>query len=140
LRIADCGLKKETTLNSDELKRRTKAFALRIIRLVESLPPGTVANIIGRQLAKSGTSVGANYRAACRAKSQADFIAKMGIVEEEADESIYWMELSMESGLMQVERIKDLKDEAGQLVAIFVSSINTARGNKRDSNKRDEDQ
>jgi len=108
--------------------------------LVESLPPGTVANIIGRQLAKSGTSVGANYRAVCRAKSQADFIAKMGIVEEEADESIYWMELMMESGLMQVERIKDLKDEAGQLVAIFVSSINTARGNKRDSNKRDEDQ
>ena len=127
-------------MNSDELKRRTKAFALRIIRLVESLPPGTVANIIGRQLGKSGTSVGANYRAACRAKSQADFIAKMGIVEEEADESIYWMELSMESGLMQVERIKDLKDEAGQLVAIFVSSINTALGNKRDSNKRDEDQ
>src|SRR5262249_34846659 len=71
-------------MNSDDLKRRTKSFALRIIRLVESLPPGTVANVIGRQLAKCGASVGANYRAACRAKSNVDFIAKMGIVEEEA--------------------------------------------------------
>jgi four helix bundle protein len=126
-------------MDSDDLKRRTKAFALRIIRLVESLPPGTVANVIGRQLVKCGTSVGANYRAACRAKSQADLIAKMGIVEEEADESIYWMELLVESELMRKERIKDLMDEANQLVSIFVSSINTARGNKRGSNNRDED-
>jgi four helix bundle protein len=127
-------------MNSDDLKRRTKAFALRIIRLVESLPPGTVANVIGRQLAKCGASVGANYRAACRAKSQADFIAKMGIVEEEADESIYWMELLVESELIRKERVEDLMDEANQLVAIFVFSINTARGNKRNSDKRDGDQ
>jgi four helix bundle protein len=98
------------------------------------LPPGTVANALGRQLAKCGTSVGANYRAACRAKSRADFIAKMGIVEEEADESIYWMELLVESELMQKARIEDLMDEASQLVSIFVSSMNTARGHKRNSN------
>ncbi|HKQ74167.1 MAG TPA: four helix bundle protein [Blastocatellia bacterium] len=77
----------------------------------------------------------ADCRAACRAKSQADFIAKMGIVEEEADESIYWMELLVESELIRKERIEDLMDEANQLVAIFVSSIDTARGNKRASNK-----
>jgi four helix bundle protein len=96
--------------------------------------------VIGRQLAKCGTSVGANYRAACRAKSQADFIAKMGIVEEEADESIYWMELLVESELIRKEQIEGLMDEADQLVSIFVSSINTARENKRSSNKRDENQ
>jgi four helix bundle protein len=124
-------------MNSDDLKQSTKAFALRIIRLVESLPPGKVADLIGKQLVKCGTSVGANYRASCHAKSQADFIAKMGIVEEEADESIYWMEALVESGLMRKERIEDLMDEADQLVSIFVSSINTARGNKRNNNKID---
>src|SRR5215510_10640544 len=118
-------------MNSDDLKRRTKSFALRIIRLVESLPPGTVANVIGRQLAKCGTSVGANYRAACRAKSNADFIAKMSIVEEEADESAFWMEVIVESGLMKEELVKDLLDEADQIAAIVVSSINTTRGHKR---------
>ena len=85
-------------------------------------------------------SVGANYRAACRAKSHADFIAKMGVVEEEADESIYWMELLVESELMRKERVEDLMDEANQLVSIFVSYINTARGNKRNNDKRDGDQ
>lgn len=80
---------------------------------------------------KSGTSVGANYRAACRAKSQPDFIAKMGIVEEEADESAFWMEIIIEAGLMKKELVEDLADEANQLVAIAVSSINTARGHKR---------
>ncbi|MGH9836072.1 MAG: four helix bundle protein [Blastocatellia bacterium] len=125
-------------MNSDDLKHRTKAFALRIIRLVEALLPGRVADVIGKQLVRCGTSVGANYRAACRAKSNADFIAKMGIVEEEADESIYWMELLVESGLMPKERIEDLMDEGDQLVAIIVSSINTARGGKRnEKNKND---
>ena len=84
-------------MNSDELKARTKQFALRVIRLVESLPRGRTADVIGKQLLRSGTSVGANYRAACRAKSTADFISKMGTVEEEADESLYWMELLIEA-------------------------------------------
>ncbi len=118
-------------MSPDELKRRTRAFALRIIRLVEALPKTRTADVIGKQLLRCGTSVGANYRASCRAKSQADFIAKMGIVEEEADETIYWMELLVESGLMPKERIAELLDEAHQLVAIIVSSIKTARENKR---------
>jgi four helix bundle protein len=92
-------------MNADELRQRTRAFALRIIRLVEALPQTRSAEVIGKQLLRCGTSVGANYRASCRAKSQADFVAKMGIVEEEADESIYWMELLVESDLVKRERI-----------------------------------
>ena len=118
-------------MNADDFKKRTKTFALRIIKLVEALPPGRTADVVGRQLVKSGTSVAANYRAACRAKSQADFIAKLGIVEEEADESAFWLEILVESGLMKKERIEDLADEADQIVALTVSSINTARGHKR---------
>ncbi|MBO0719411.1 MAG: four helix bundle protein [Blastocatellia bacterium] len=113
------------------LKQRTKNFALRIIKLVESLPPGRTSDVVGRQLVKSGTSVGANYRAACRAKSRADFIAKMAIVEEEADESIFWIEVLIESGLLRRELVQNLMEEADQLVSIFVASINTARGRKR---------
>ncbi len=123
-------------MNADDLKRRTKVFALRIIKLVESLPPGRAADVIGRQLVKCGTSVGANYRAGCRAKSRADFIAKLGIVEEEADESIFWMEMLLESGLKREEQVENLIAEADQLVSIFVSSINTARGHKRDIRKK----
>jgi len=86
-------------MNQDEMKQRTKLFALGIIRPVESLPKGQTSKVLGRQLLKSGTSVGSNYRSACRAKSVADFISKMGIVEEEADESLYWMELLIEAGI-----------------------------------------
>jgi four helix bundle protein len=143
LRISECGLQiKETYLfqstirngegmNADELKKRTRAFSLRLIRLVEALPPSRTADVIGKQLLRCGTSVGANYRASCRARSQADFISKMGIVEEEADETIYWMELLVESGLVKGERVADLLDEANQIVAIIVTSIKTARANKQ---------
>ena len=86
---------------------------------------------MGKQLLRCGTSVGANYRASCRAKSTADFIAKMGIVEEEADETIYRIEMLIESGLIKKERVADLLDEANQIVAIVVSSIRTARSHKR---------
>ena len=89
-----------------------------------------MADVLGKQLLRSGTFVGANYRAACRAKSRADFISKMGIVEEEADESMYWMELLIESGLVQHDRVADLLNEADQLIAMTVSSIQTARSNK----------
>jgi four helix bundle protein len=85
------------SIKQNYLKERTKSFALQIIKLVEALPRGRTANVLGRQLLGAGTSVGANYRAACRAKSPADFISKMGIVKEEADETIYWMELLIES-------------------------------------------
>lgn len=118
-------------MNRDEMKGRTRAFALRIIRLVESLPKSRTADVVGKQLLRCGTSVGANYRASCRAKSAADFIAKMGIVEEEADEAVYWIELLVESGLVERERVRNLLDEADQIVAIVVSSIKTARANKQ---------
>jgi len=110
-----------------DLKGRTRAFALAVIRLVDDLPRGRSADVIGSQLLRAGTSVGANYRAACRARSRKEFLAKLGIVEEEADESQFWLELVEERGLADAERVSSLSDEARQLVAIVVSSIRTAR-------------
>lgn len=115
----------------DELKQRTKQFALRVIKLVESFPNTYLGRHVGGQLTRSSASIPANYRAACRAKSNADFVAKMGTVEEEADESAFWIEFAVDSDLVKQERIVELVDGANQLVAIFVSSINTARGKKR---------
>jgi len=113
------------------MKQRTKLFALGVIRLVESLPKERTAEVLGRQLLRSGTSVGSNYRSACRAKSIADFISKMGIVEEEVDESLYWMELLIEAGIEVGINMKALMREAGELLAITVASIKTARKNKK---------
>jgi len=118
-------------MTPEDMKKRTKEFALRVIRLTEALPKRQSADVIGRQLLRSGTSVGANYRAACRAKSQADFVAKMAIVEEEADESIYWMELLIDAGLVSSKKLSALMQEADELLAMTVASINTARGRKR---------
>lgn len=109
------------------MKRRTKQFALRVMNLVEGLPETNAGRVIGRQLLRSATSVGANYRAACRAKSTADFIAKLAIVEEEADESMYWMELLIESGQVKENLLTDLLDECNQIVSIVVSSIKTSK-------------
>ena len=114
-------------MTPDELKARTKAFGLRVIRLAEALPRGRTSDIIGRQLVRCGTSVGANYRAACRARSQADFVAKMHIVEEEADEAQYWLEMLSEAGLVKPAALGKLKQEAEELLAIAIASINTAR-------------
>ena len=114
-------------MDPSPLKERTYNFALQIIRLIESLPRNRIADVLGNQLLRCGTSVGANYRAACRARSQADFIAKMGIVEEEADESIYWMELLLLAGIIPVDQTDPLVKEAHEILAITVSSINTAR-------------
>ncbi len=118
-------------MTQDELKKRTKEFALRIINLVETFPNTFLGRHVGGQLIRSGTSVAANYRAVCRAKSNADFIAKMGIVEEEADESAFWIDFAVDTQMAKSERVAELLDESNQLVAIFVSSINTARGGKR---------
>jgi len=109
------------------MKARTKRFALRVIKLVDSLPDARSSGVIGKQLLRSGTSVGANYRSACRAKSTADFVFKLSIVEEEADESVYWMELLVESSLVKAASLAALIDEANQLVAIVVSSIKTLK-------------
>jgi len=114
-------------MNEQELKDRTKQFALRVIRMVEALPKSVIGNVIGKQLLRSGTSVGANYRAACRGKSKADFTAKLGIVVEESDECCYWLELLIESGAMPKEKLEPLLREADELTAIFVSSIKTSR-------------
>jgi four helix bundle protein len=117
-------------MKHENLKTRTKDFALRIIKLVESLPKTRTSDVIGRQLMRSGTSVAANYRSSCRARSNADFISKMGIVEEEADESLLWLELLVESGVVKEKSVEPLMKEADELVAIIVSSIKTARKNK----------
>src|SRR5208282_4685986 len=114
-------------MNPEELKKRTKPFTIRVINLVDRLPNSRAANIIANQLVRSGTSVGANYRAACRAKSRVDFISKLGTVEEEADETLYWMELLIESGKVKTAALANLMREAGEIVAIIVTSINTAR-------------
>jgi four helix bundle protein len=117
-------------MTQDEMKARTKKFALRVIRLVESLPDTKTANVIGNQLLRSGTSVGANYRAACRAKSTADFISKLSIVEEENDESIYWMELLIESETVRENLLQNLMKEADEILSIVVSSIKTSKENR----------
>jgi four helix bundle protein len=117
-------------MNTD-LKKRTKEFALRIIKLVESLPNTRTSNVLGKQLLRSGTSVGANYRAACRARSPAEFQAKMGIVEEESDECGYWIELLTESNQVKASRVSKLLKEAGELTAIAVASIKTSRQHSR---------
>lgn len=114
-------------MSNENLKLRTKKFALTVIKFFEALPKNETCRILGRQLLRSGTSVGANYRAACRAKSTADFISKMGTVEEEADESSYWLELLVEDGKVPAVKAAPLIKEANELVAITVSSINTAR-------------
>jgi len=110
-----------------DLKERTKAFALSIVRFVDALARSRAIDVIGRQLLRAGTSVAANYRSARRARSRKEFLAKMGIVEEEADESAFWLELLLEGGLVNSARVAELRDEAKQLVAITIASIRTAR-------------
>ena len=114
-------------MNRDELKKRTKEFALRAIKLVDALPRKTSAEVLGKQLLRSATSVDANYRSACRGRSEAEFVAKLGIAIEEADESEYWMELIGEAGLMKKPRVEPLCREASELVAIFTASVRTSR-------------
>ena len=125
--------KAECRMNDDkphDLKERTKRFACRIIRLVGALPKTAAGRVIGTQLLRAGTSVGANWRASSRARSRAEFIAKLGIVLEEADEALYWMELLIEAHLVKKERLRLLMQEGNELTAIAVASINTARRRK----------
>ena len=117
-------------MNQKELKSRTKQFALRILKLTAALPNEAEARVIQNQLARSGTSVGANYRASCRARSQAEFIAKIGVVIEEADESGYWMELIIEGNILPKEKVIALLQEADELTAIMTASRKTAQENR----------
>jgi four helix bundle protein len=130
--------KPETIVDEQEFKDRTKKIALRVIRVVESLPKTKTADVIGRQLLRSGTSVGANYRSACRGKSPADMIAKLAIVEEEADESIYWLELLSETKLIHSDRLAPLIQEHNEIVAMIVSSQKTLRKNNPKSKNQNQ--
>ncbi|HEY2172165.1 MAG TPA: four helix bundle protein [Candidatus Angelobacter sp.] len=114
----------------EEIRDRTKKFAIRIVRLFRALPRTTDAQVMGKQLLRSGTSVAANYRAVCRARSTAEFIARIGIVAEEADESVLWIELLEETETLSSEKLRDIKREARELAAIFSASQKTAKGNK----------
>jgi len=114
-------------MTAEEMKQRTKAYALRVIRLVQALPRNEVARTVGGQLLRSGTSVGANYRSACRAKSRPDFVHKLKIVEEECDESLYWMELLVEGELISAGRLQALQQEGSEILSIVVASLRTAR-------------
>jgi four helix bundle protein len=117
-------------MNEDDLKKRTKQFALKILKLIAIIPSTIEGRVIANQLTKSGTSVGANYRAACKARSRAEFIAKIGVVEEEADECIYWLELVIEAKLSKKELVEPLLKEAGEIVAIMASSRKSATKNR----------
>jgi len=113
-------------MDADELKNRTKRFALRVLKLAASLPSTIEGKAIRGQLVKAGTSVGANYRSACRGRSRAEFIAKIGVVEEEADESAFWLELIIEGAFIKQSRVKPLLDEANEITRIMASSRITA--------------
>lgn len=116
-------------MNEAEFKKRTKQLALRTIKLVESLPKSSAGDVLGKQLLRAATSVGANYRAVCRAKSPADMINKLRIVEEESDESGYWIELISESGVMPQERLTELLKEFDEITAMVVASQKTISAN-----------
>jgi four helix bundle protein len=113
-----------------QLQDRTKTFAVRIIHAFTALPKLEAARIIGRQFLRSGTSVAANYRAASRARSKAEFISKLGIVVEEADETSFWLDLLVDSGLVRSEVVETLRVECNELVRIFSSSLATAKSNR----------
>ena len=114
-------------MDEAEFRKRTKQRALRIVHLVESLPRSQGADVLGRQLLRSGTSIGGNYRAACRGKSVADVISTLGCVEEEADESLYWMELLTEGGHVKAAQLADLMEETEEILSMTVASIKTLR-------------
>jgi four helix bundle protein len=129
-------LKSKYRMNEQEFKKRTKELALRVIKLVSSLPKNAVSEVIGKQLIRSGTSVGANYRAACRARSTADLIAKLRIVEEEADECLYWMELIVEAKLVDVANLRSIMSETNEILAMTVASIKTLIAKNPTANRK----
>ena len=117
-------------MSQEQMRNRTKEFAKQIIALCRELPENREGRLIGNQIFRSGTSVGSNYRAVCRARSKADFIAKIGLVLEETDETLYWLELIDETKVMKNGALRGIKKEANELVAIFVSTANKARAQK----------
>ena len=120
-------------MTEQELKARTKDFALRVLKLIDSLPDSRAGRVLAGQLGRSGTSVGANYRAACRSRSTAEMISKLSVVEEEADESGFWLELMAGHGLLPAEKLAPLLRESGELTAIMVASRKTLQANNQKS-------
>jgi four helix bundle protein len=118
-------------MNEIKMKNRAKQFALRVLKIADALPANRSGNAIANQIVRSGTSVAANYRALCRAKSRADFVNKTSIVEEEADESSFWLELIVDAGLLTAARVQPLLDEADEITAILVASRKTVIANAR---------
>jgi len=118
-------------MNEEEFKQRTKQLALRVIRLTEALPKNYASEVIGKQILRSATSVGANYRAACRAKSKADLINKLNIVLEEADETLFWLELLVDSKIISPEKLKSLMAETNEIIAMTYASIKTLRNQSK---------
>jgi four helix bundle protein len=138
--IAECGVRSaerkdassrvaDGVMSTEDFRRRTFQFGIRVVRPVQSLPKTDSARVIGNQLLRSRTAVGANYRAAARGRSRADFIAKMGIVEEECDEALYWIDMLVELELIGASRLRELRTEANEILSIVVASIKTARRN-----------
>jgi len=126
-------LKEDNKLDQTEMKRRTKEFAKEIIRLCRKLPNNRAGRLIGDQIFRSGTSVAANYRSACRARSKAEFISKLSIVEEEADETLFWLEVINEMKIFHYEKLDALMNENDEILAIVVASLKTAKLRKRNS-------
>lgn len=118
-------------MTEGELKSRLKSMALRVIRLVQSLPKNVTADVLGRQLIRSATSVAANYRSACKARSRPDFLSKLGIVEEEADETQLWIEMIVDLGMIKPERVKNLLGEVDEIVAIIAASRITLKRSQK---------
>ena len=115
------------TITKDEMYQRTMLFSTRILHMVKAMPKGMAEDVIAKQLIRSATSIGANYREACHGRSRSDFAAKIKICEGEADETLYWLELLVNSGIMKQSRMQNLIDEANELVAIFTASAKTAK-------------
>ena len=118
-------------MNAEELKQRTRGFALRAVKLAASLPKGRIGDVFARQLVRSGTSVAANYRATCLARSRAEFLAKLGLVQEEADETVFWIEMAADAGLVRKKLVEDLVSEGNEILAIIVASRKTAKTRQR---------
>jgi four helix bundle protein len=129
--ILDCGILRGIDMNEAEMKDRTKKFAKEVVKLCRKMPDNIEGRLIGNQIFRSGTSVAANYRAACRARSTADFISKLAIVEEEADETLFWLELITEMKIIDNKCTDFLMKENNEIIAIIVASIKTARKTKR---------
>ena len=123
-------------MTPEELRDRTREFSLRVVKLTTSLPHNRIGDVFARQLVRSGTSVAANYRAACRGRSHAEFVSKIGIVEEEADETVFWIELATDAGLAEKNLVEDLLVEGREILAIITASRKTAKGRRKTGKTR----